>query len=169
MPHNQPASLALSRKALRVLITLNWIAGFLILALLIATIAIGDPVLKALGFEPVPGDATLMVGGILIMVVGIVSVPITHVVLTRLLAIVGTVGQGDPFIIENAKRLQTIGWAVLGLEVLHLGVGLITVLAATDIKWSFSFTRWIVVLLLFVLARVFEEGARMRAELEGTI
>jgi hypothetical protein len=41
--------------------------------------------------------------------------------------------------------------------------------APLDINWSFSLTRWIAVLLLFVLARVFEQGARMREELAGTI
>ena len=38
-----------------------------------------------------------------------------------------------------------------------------------DIDWKFSPTRWVAVLLLFVLARVFEQGARMREELEGTV
>jgi hypothetical protein len=38
-----------------------------------------------------------------------------------------------------------------------------------DLDWSFSVTPWIAVLLLFVLARVFEQGARMRADLEGTV
>jgi hypothetical protein len=36
-------------------------------------------------------------------------------------------------------------------------------------NWTFSVTRWIAVLLLFVLARVFEQGARMREDLEGTV
>jgi hypothetical protein len=38
-----------------------------------------------------------------------------------------------------------------------------------NISWGFSLTRWLAVLLLFVLARVFEQGARMREELEGTV
>jgi len=37
------------------------------------------------------------------------------------------------------------------------------------IHWSFSLTRWLVVLLLFVLARVFDQGTRMREELEATV
>ena len=32
-----------------------------------------------------------------------------------------------------------------------------------------SITGWIGVLLLFVLAQVFEQGARMRADLDGTV
>jgi hypothetical protein len=38
-----------------------------------------------------------------------------------------------------------------------------------ELDWSFSFAPWLAVLLLFVLARVFEHGAWMRAELEGTV
>jgi hypothetical protein len=34
---------------------------------------------------------------------------------------------------------------------------------------GFSITGWLAVLLTFVLARVFAEGARMRDELEGTV
>ena len=35
--------------------------------------------------------------------------------------------------------------------------------------WSFSLTPWLAVVLLFVLARVFDEGTRMRDDLEGTV
>ena len=38
-----------------------------------------------------------------------------------------------------------------------------------SIGWRFSPTRWLAILLLFVLARVFEQGARMREDLEGTV
>ena len=34
---------------------------------------------------------------------------------------------------------------------------------------NLSLMRWLLVLLLFVLARVFESGARMREDLEGTV
>ena len=57
---------------------------------------------------------------------------------------------------------------------LHLLVGAIAAGSASspqplDIDRSFSVTPWIAVLLLFVLARVFDHGARMRADLEGTV
>ena len=63
---------------------------------------------------------------------------------------------------------------MLGLELLHLVIGAIAAQSASsvqplDINWSFSITPWIAVLLLFVLARVFDHGARMRADLEGTV
>jgi hypothetical protein len=88
--------------------------------------------------------------------------------------VVDTVRVGDPFVIVNAQRLRTIAWAVLGLELMHLVVGAVAALASSatqplDIGWSFSVTRWLAALLLFVLARVFEHGARMREDLAGTV
>ena len=110
----------------------------------------------------------------MVMVIGIAGVPVTHVVLAALRAIVDTVGLGDPFVAENAGRLKKIAWAVLGLEALHLAVGGVAAAASTravplDLDWNFSVTPWLAVLLLFVLARVFEHGTRMREDLEGTV
>lgn len=168
-----PNALPLSRRVLRALVVLNVIYGAGILALLVASIVAPGPVFGALGVRPL-GATVSLIGMRLIMVVGIASAPIAHVILTRLLAIVDTVRAGDPFVIGNAERLQVIAWAVLGLELLHLAVGVIAANAGSaaqplDINWSFSFTPWIAVLLLFVLARVFDHGARMREDLEGTV
>ncbi|HEX8830820.1 MAG TPA: DUF2975 domain-containing protein [Longimicrobium sp.] len=165
-------TLALTWKMLRMLITLNLAVGFLILVLLAASLAAETWVMEALGVRP--GRPGVMLGMRMIMVLGIASVPLTHVMLTRLREIVGTVGRGDPFVAVNAARLQTIAWAVLGLELMHLAVGAVAAGVAAagqplDLDWSFSFTRWLAVLLLFVLARVFEQGARMREELEATV
>ena len=120
------------------------------------------------------GSAAMIRGMRFIMIVGILAVPVMHVILQRLLAMVDTVREGDPFVLENAGRLHTIAWSVLGLEVLHLVIGAIATQSASsvqplDINSSFSITPWIAVLLLFVLARVFDHGARLRADLEGTV
>ena len=172
MSHAYPDPLALSRRILRALTKLNLLMGSLILALLIASLVAEAWVMKALGAGQ--GNSTLFLGMRLIMVLGICTVPIVHVVLTRLLTIVETVGAGNPFVVANAARLQGIAWAILGLELMHFAVGIVaasvsTAAAPFDINWSFSPTRWVAVLLLFVLARVFEQGARMREELEGTV
>ena len=121
-----------------------------------------------------PANARLVSGGRAIMVIGIGSTPFAHILLTRLLAIVETVRLGDPFVAGNAARLQTTAWALLGLEVLHLVVGAVAAGASTeaqplDVGWTFSVTGWLAVLLLFVLARVFDYGTRMRDDLEGTV
>jgi hypothetical protein len=174
MPQSYPDSLVVSRKVLSVLIKLNLLFGFLILALLVASLVAEGPVMGALGARPTADNATLIIGMRTIMVLGICSTPFAHIVLTRLLAIVETVRVGDPFVSVNAARLQTIAWAVLGLEVMHLVVGAVAAIVSSaghqlDIDWSFSLTRWLAVLLLFVLARVFDQGARMREDLEGTV
>ena len=174
MPRPRPDALALTRAFLRVLTRLNQLLGVAILALLVASLIAEGPVMGALGAPATDANTRLILGMRLIMVLGIAAVPITHVVLTRLRVIVDTVRDGDPFVLENAARLQRIAWAVLGLELLHIAVGAVAAGASTeqaplDIDWSFSLTRWLAVLLLFVLARVFEQGTRMRDDLAGTV
>jgi hypothetical protein len=166
--------LALSRTVLRLLIKLNVILGFLIFALLIATLIAGEPVMRALGVIPTPGNGKMILAMRGIMVIGILAAPVVHLIYTRLLAIVETVNAGDPFVVENAIRLQAIAWAIVSLELLHVGV---VVLAngtwvgtqKVDIGGHFSVTPWLTILLLFVLARVFAQGARMRDELAETV
>jgi hypothetical protein len=174
MTKSYPDTLSLSRRVLRVLTKLNLLMGALILALLIASLIAESWVMGALGARPAPGNSMLFVGMRLIMVIGLCGVPIVHLVLARLLSIVETVSAGNPFVVANAVRLKTIAWAILGLELMHFAVGTIAALVSTTTAplhfgWDFSLTRWLAVLMLFVLARVFEQGARMREDLEGTV
>jgi hypothetical protein len=174
MTSPNPDALTLTCRLLRVLIRLNQLMGVAILALLVATLVAEGLVMSALGVPASDQTPRFVLGMRAIMVLGIAAVPITHVVLTRLLTIVHTVGDGDPFVMENAGRLQRIAWAVLGLELLHLAVGAVAAGASTDqapldVDWNLSVTRWLAVLLFFVLARVFEQGARMRDDLAGTV
>jgi hypothetical protein len=172
MTHSYP--LALSRRVLRILIKLNLLFGVLILALLVTSVVVEEPVMRALGAGSPEANAKLYLGMRLVAVIGLAGVPLVHFLLTRLLAIVDTVRDGNPFVMANAARLQRIAWAVLILELMHLAVAVIAAAVSTaaapfDISRRFSLTPWLAVLLLFVLARVFEQGARMREELEGTV
>ena len=152
--------------------------GNLAFAGMIATCLVGSYVFEAAVVEYVASSANglapmaLLQGLRLLAVVGILSCPLVHVLLTQLLAIVDTVRTRDPFVHENAARLKRIAWLLLGVEVLHLGVGgMARWLSATnvEIEWTFSFTGWVAVVLLFTLAHVFENGARMRQDLQGTV
>lgn len=166
--------LALSRTVLRLLIKLNVIFGILIFALLVWSLIAGGFVMRALGLIPTPDSGTVFLSMRGIMVIGILATPLLHLVYTRLLAIVETVNAGDPFVGENAGRLQSIAWAVVGLELMHV---VVVVLASAvtvgtqkvDVGVKFSVTPWLTILLLFVLARVFDHGARMRDDLAGTV
>jgi hypothetical protein len=167
-----PSALAASHSVIRTLIVLNLILGTLILALFIASVIARDQVFAALGVDV--GHARSLNGMSLIIVIGILSAPLAHILLTRLLAIVETVRFGDPFVTGNAERLKTTAWALLGLELLHVAVGASAAYASSDsqpldIHWNFSVSGWLAVLLLFVLARVFAHGTRMRDDLEGTV
>ncbi len=161
MASQVPAALSLTRTVLRVLIVVNPITGVMILILLVVSVVFDGPFVDHMGGA---GDAAVIFGVRLVMVVGVVAVPLNHIILQRLLAIVASAGDGEPFLVENARRLRTIAWALLGLEVLH-----VLVTAWGHINVDFSITGWIAVLLLFVLAQVFEQGARMRTDLEGTV
>jgi hypothetical protein len=102
------------------------------------------------------------------VVLALAMVAAVHVSLSRLLDVVETVRSGDPFVPENAVRLNTIAWCVLINELLRLVFGVLAAAmnaAGSNIEWEFSVTGWLAVVLLFVLARVFEEGTHMREDL----
>jgi hypothetical protein len=166
--------LSLSRTVLRILVKLNILFGVLIFALLVSTFIAAGPVFHALGAIPTPDSGGLFFAMRGIMVIGILAAPVLHLVYTRLLAIVETVNDGDPFVSTNAIRLQAIAWAVFTLELMHVGVIMLanTVTVGTekvDVGGKFSVTPWLTILLLFVLARVFDQGSRMRDELAATV
>lgn len=174
MTDDQTNALTLSRRLLRILIALNRLAGALILLLLIASLVSPGWVFQALGIPATHMEDVVRIHLWMVMAIGIVGALATNVVLTRLHTIVATVNDGDPFVAENSGRLQTIAWAVLALEVLNICVGILGASMAShgvsiDLDWSFSPVPWLAVMLLFVLARVFEHGAFMRNELEGTV
>jgi hypothetical protein len=170
----QSSALRLAWAALRVLIVLNWLFGAAILALLLATIVAEQWTFAALGITTASGIPAMMAGLRAIAALGLVAVPINDLILRRLLAIVGTVRAGDPFLAANAGRLQAIGWALLVLQLLGLVIGAIGKAISTPanplhLDAGFSTSGWLAVVLTFVLARVFAEGALMRKDLEGTV
>ncbi|HVN07516.1 MAG TPA: DUF2975 domain-containing protein [Patescibacteria group bacterium] len=159
---------------LRILIVLNWILGVLIFALLAISFQAEEWTWRGLGVGAVAGHEGVVAGMRGIMAIGIVGTPVAYVVFSRLLRIVESVRTGEPFTIDNAGRLRTIAWGLLGLELLHIGVVAIASAVSRSgvplhINGNFDLTGWLAILLLFVLAQVFLEGTRMREDLEGTV
>lgn len=172
----QPRSslLVASGRLLRTFLIVNLGMGALILGLLIASLVAPSPLLVALGVEPGEVSDRLVIGTRTIMILGLVGVPLGHAVLSRLGAIVATVGQGDPFVPENATRLQAIAWSVLALELLRLAIAGVARFSSADafsieFGWTLAVTRWITLIFCFVLAQVFVHGTRLRDELDGTV
>lgn len=169
-----PAALSFTRTTLKVLRVLTWAYGGAILALLIVSFVEPEWFFRAIGVKGGPGAISVARGLQIIAALGIATIPLSIAILDRLIAMVDTVRAGDPFLIENARRLKDIAWSVAALEGIHLVIGVVARAAGSrgqplDINWSFSFTPYLAVLLLFVLANVFEHGARMRADLQGTV
>ena len=159
---------------LSVLIVLNWAFGALIFAMLAGSFRAPEWVWRALHVGAAAGDGGFAAGMRAIMVLGIVGVPFGHVVFSRLLRIVDSVRAGEPFTVDNAGRLRTIAWALLGLQLLHVCVSAIASSLSRRgvplrVGGHFQLGGWLALLLLFVLAQVFLEGTRMREDLEGTV
>ena len=167
------AALPIAYAVLRILIVLNWMMGLAILALLVA-LPNEQWIMAAFKLSPSPDADRLILGLRAVAVLGLVAIPLNYAALKRLLAIVETVRAGDPFVAANAARLQAIAWVLLTLQLLSLVIGGIGEAISTrahpvDLDAGFSINGWLAVLLTFLLARVFAEGARMRDDLEGTV
>lgn len=99
--------------------------------------------------------------------------------LVLLLRIVRSVKEGDPFIAANAERLSRMGWVALAGQLAIIPVAALAMWIEevagdaadihTDTDFGFSGEGILLVLILFILARVFRKGTEMRAELEGTV
>src|SRR3712207_3584847 len=174
MVRSYPAALPIAYLALRVLVVLNWLLGVAILALLVATLVARDWTMAALGIAPASYIPAVLPGLQAVAALGLVSIPLNHAMFRRLLFVVETVRDGDPFVAANADRLQAIAWVLLALQLLSMVIGGIGDAISTpehpiELDAGFSTSGWLAVLLTFVLARVFAEGARMRDDLEGTV
>ena len=167
------AALPIAHVVLRILIVVNWLGGAAILALLVV-MPNEQWIMAAFKLSPSPEAERLVMGLRAIAVLGLVAIPLHYVVLKRLHAIVETVRAGDPFVAANASRLQAIAWVLLAVNLLSIVIGAIAKTVSTPayplhIDAGFSISGWLAVLLTFVLARVFAEGALMREDLEGTV
>lgn len=171
---NDTPALPIAFVFLHILIVLNWIFGGCIVALLGYTSVNGPWTLRALGVAA-SGDAQQVLWGMRgIATLGLVAIPINFAMLRRLKAMVVTVRRGQPFVAENAYRLQAIAWLLLALQVLSLIIGVIGKAISTPehnfhLDAGFSISGWLAVLMTFILARVFVVGTLMREDLDGTV
>ncbi|MEQ5788398.1 DUF2975 domain-containing protein [Erythrobacter sp. NFXS35] len=96
----------------------------------------------------------------------------------KMRALIESASKGDPFIPDNARRLNAMAWLLLSSQVLTVIVGELRVFAFSlidpqsqntfDIRPN-DLAGFLIVLVLFILARVFRHGAAMREDLEGTV
>jgi hypothetical protein len=166
--------LSVSRAIVAILRILNLLLGALLLGMFLGSFLFEPLFLEVFANkQPARIDPGLLLPILRVWV--LLTAPLIgaiHIQLSRLLAMIETVRAGDPFVPENAVRMKTIAWCLLATQALSLVYGMMAALmnaAGSRIDWEFSMNGWLAVLLLFVLARVFEEGTRIRGDLEAMI
>ena len=166
-------ALPIAHVVLRILIVINWLfgAGLVVLLLVMPN---EQWIMQAFKLKPSPEAERIVMAMRWMAVLGLASVPLNYIVLKRLVAMVDTVRSGDPFVAANAARLQAIAWTLLVVQLLSMLIGAIAKSISTpaypvNVDAGFSINGWLAVLLTYLLARVFAEGARMRDDLEGTV
>lgn len=105
-------------------------------------------------------------GAVLLYIGGVI------VIVGRLRRVFDTLTAGDPFHPDNVGRLRLIGGTLAALEVSRYLLWGVTAVLSPDLskeQSGISLTAWFSVLVVFVLAEVFREGARLRREAELTI
>ena len=137
-------------------------------------------VLADLAAAGAPEGAYLAVVAALFFVLALLSFGMLFV--RQLRSIVKSVDLGDPFQPENATRLARMGWFAIGVLVCQLSIAPIAAAygqyadafegssdADAILASNPSLAALVVAVLLFILARVFRQGAAMREDLEGTV
>ena len=171
MPAPRSRLLPVARSVLTALIVANWIAGFAFAVVLVFTWARSDFWLDLLARQS-SNPADLLHWIRVTLALALATVPFAWLVFDRLRQIVRSVEAGSPFSPANGRALRRIGWGLLALQLIDLGFGWVSARMGEEggpFGWSFGLTGWLAVLLLFVLAEVFEHGAAIDDELAGTV
>lgn len=166
----------------RVLLRIATLFSLFLIAVL--CLALGAVVLGLAGtiHLPIPAEVmgALPVGQILAaasyaIASGMICIGLAAYMFLLTARIIDTANAGDPFVTENADRLNRIAWLLVAIQV--VGFLCDAVLSSLPDKISshvsggfdVSAAGILAALLIFVLAQIFRRGSEMRAELEGTV
>lgn len=154
--------------------------GLGLAALAVTTLALPLPMLQGqiADLQLAPGVSTWDFTARLLAMIALAGVILGTVFqfVLSLRRILDTVGAGDPFVPVNARRLGHMGLLMVALTcaipALPVVVGWVNELlrepGVTE-RFEFHADGLLLALVLFILARVFRQGAAMRADLEGTV
>ncbi len=116
-----------------------------------------------------------MIALTLVLLVGLGVLVLGIAFVRRMIAIVGSVAVGTPFIPENARRLRQMAWLVVASQGFAFVAGIMSAWLSAHLPqgnhvgFEVSFEGILTALLLFVLAQVFEHGTRLTDDAEGTV
>jgi hypothetical protein len=113
---------------------------------------------------------------IAVLVTAIVLLVMGFYFLRHMKRIIDRVKEGDPFIPENADRLTAMAWLMLAMHLIAIPFEGAAIWLADEFgeeptagPFSGGGNGLLLILTLFILARVFKRGTEMREELEGTV
>ena len=171
---SQDPLLGFARIVLSFFIVVVCIAGAALVVALPLLLALQGPVIAELAADGAPAAAFWGILGLLVMAAAMLV--LVFFFLRHLRRIVDTVAEGDPFVPDNAARLQAMAWLSLAAWVVNIPIQMlgdwvdsVTEGGSIHIGVGEDGTRLALVLTLFILARVFRKGSDMRADLEGTV
>jgi Protein of unknown function (DUF2975) len=124
--------------------------------------------------KPGIDTSSLLPGLLAVFAFGIVVLGLLWTMMRKLLNIIDSVEDGNPFIKANAARLRAIGWMMVGVQIVGLPLAtaagnVADLFGENDVGFDLPLNGILAILLVFILAGIFERGAEMREELEGTV
>ena len=124
--------------------------------------------------KPGIDTSSLLPGLLAIFALGILVLGLLWTMMRKLLTIIDSVEDGNPFIKANAVRLRAIGWMMVALQIVGLPLAtaagnVADLFGENDVGFDLPLNGILAILLTFILAGIFERGAEMREELEGTV
>lgn len=174
MPMPNPTLLGATRGLLWLILGLVVASALLVIGVEIALLVAWPEVAAAFKDSPELFDVATLRFPVSILMLLLFAILVAAAYMIRQLQALVASASSDPFVPANAARLRRIGWALV-----------VTQLLAIPLQWTagciaragtefgdmggISLEGLLAILLAFVLAAVFEQGAAMRDELEGTV
>jgi hypothetical protein len=161
---------------------LRWVLGFVNIFVTVGVIATGLLLLTtlivpdfAVGFmnglaESDSGLRPLLLNESASFLAAFIASLSTWWILNRLRRMFLAVNQGDAFERANVGRLQGIGVGLIGIEISAAVLARFVPRGIIDgLEYEIDLGAWLSILIVFMLAEVFRQGARMRDEQQMTV
>ncbi len=148
--------------------------GFIVVLGIPASVIFSGEIIAEIEPTEAPAYTTWLITGLLVLAAG--ALYLGFCFFRNMLAIVNSVGEGDPFVPANGDRLTAMAWLVLAINILAAPIGglvyyltQLTEGVSGSVSLDTDFGGIVLILTLFILARVFRHGTAMREDLEGTV
>jgi hypothetical protein len=139
--------------------------------LLVASMIIGVDWMDALRDGATDPDGNYELTGRLTLLGAFLACGFTWWIINRLRRILLSVNQGDAFEFANVKRLQAVGFGLLGIQLTALMLSIVApqAIGQSASDYDFDLGSWLGILVVFILAEVFRQGSAMRDEQLTTV